>query len=42
MTVGPTLSWSNQAEKFDGEYADWANMLLSRNYREPFVVPERV
>jgi predicted dehydrogenase len=42
LTVGPTLSWNNQAEKFEGEHGDWANMLLSRTYREPFVVPEQV
>jgi hypothetical protein len=42
ITVGPTLNWNDPAEKFQGEYGDWANMLLSRNYREPFVVPEKV
>ncbi len=42
MTVGPTLSWNDQAEKFQGEHGDWANMLLSRTYREPFAVPEKV
>jgi len=42
LTVGPTLSWDNQAEKFQGEYSDWANMLLGREYRAPFVVPEKV
>jgi hypothetical protein len=36
------LNWNNAAEKFQGEYGDWANMLLSRDYREPFVVPEQV
>jgi predicted dehydrogenase len=42
MTVGPTLNWDGPAEKFQGEHGDWANMLLSRNFREPFVVPEKV
>ena len=42
LTVGPTLNWNNAAEKFQGEYGDWANMLLSRDYRDPFVVPEKV
>ncbi len=42
LTVGPMLNWNNQAEKFQGEYSEWANMLLSRTYRAPFVVPEQV
>ncbi len=42
LTVGPMLSWNNQAQQFQGEHGDWANMLLSRTYREPFVVPEKV
>jgi predicted dehydrogenase len=42
LTVGPTLNWSDSAEKFQGEHADRANVLLSRTYRQPFVVPEKV
>jgi predicted dehydrogenase len=42
ITMGPSLNWNNKAEKFENDYSDWANMLLSRNYREPFVVPEKV
>ena len=42
FTIGPTLNWNSRSEKFDNEYGDWANMLLSRNYREPFVIPEEV
>ena len=42
LTVGRTLSWNNQAEKFQGENGDWANMLVRRDYRAPFVVPEAV
>jgi predicted dehydrogenase len=42
ITAGPTLTWDGPAERFKGEYADWANMLLSRDYREPFVVPATV
>ena len=42
LTVGPMLSWNNRTERFENEGSDWANMLLSRNYREPFVVPDGV
>jgi len=30
------------SERFVGEFSDWANMLVKRNYREPFVIPEKV
>jgi hypothetical protein len=30
------------SERFVGEFSDRANLHLSRNYREPFVVPEQV
>lgn len=42
FTIGPTLNWNSRSEKFDKEYGDWANMLLKRNYREPFVISEEV
>jgi hypothetical protein len=42
ITVGPMLTMDPNKEKFVGEYSDWANMLVKRNYREPFVVPDRV
>jgi predicted dehydrogenase len=42
LTVGPTLDWNDSAGKFQGESADRANVLLSRTYRPPFVVPEKV
>jgi hypothetical protein len=29
-------------EQFVGEYSEMANMFLKRNYREPFVVPDKV
>ena len=38
--LGRTLLFDAQAEKFVG--APDANQLLSRPYRGPFVVPERV
>ncbi len=42
ITMGPMLTMNPRKEKFVGEYSDWANMYLKRNYREPFVVPEEV
>ena len=42
MAIGPMLTMDPKAEKFTGEYSEWANMYVKRNYREPFVVPERV
>jgi predicted dehydrogenase len=42
LTVGPMLTMDPQAEKFVDEHSDWANMYIKRNYREPFVVPDKV
>jgi len=42
ITVGPMLTMDPETEKFTGEHSDWANMLVKRNYREPFVVPDKV
>jgi hypothetical protein len=42
ITMGPMLTMDTRREKFVGEHSDMANMLVSRNYREPFVVPEKV
>ncbi len=42
ITIGPMLTMDPQKEKFVGEYSEWANMYVKRNYREPFVVPEKV
>jgi predicted dehydrogenase len=42
MALGPMLTVDPEQEKFVGEHADWANMLMKRNYREPFVVPDQV
>ena len=41
-TVGPSLAMNTKAERFEGPMADKANELLTRNYREPFVVPDKV
>ena len=42
ITLGPMLTMNPRTERFVGEYSDMANMYVKRNYREPFVVPERV
>jgi len=42
MTIGPALTMDTDGERFVGEFNGRANMLLARNYREPFVVPENV
>jgi predicted dehydrogenase len=42
ITMGPILTMDPQKERYIGEYGAMANMFLKRNYREPFVVPEKV
>jgi hypothetical protein len=42
ITIGPMLTMDAEKEQYVGEHSDMANMFLSRNYREPFVVPEKV
>jgi len=42
LTAGPTLTIDEKTERFTGEGAEWANMFVSRNYRRPFVVPQKV
>ncbi len=42
MTLGPWLAMDSDAERFVGELGNEANMYLARNYRQPFVVPEKV
>ena len=42
ITVGPMLTMDPDKEQFTGELSTEANMYLKRNYREPFVVPEKV
>ena len=45
-SLGPWLEIDAKNEKFvgTGEYgiSRWANEMLTRHYREPFVVPEKV
>jgi len=40
--MGPWVTIDPGIEKFVGEFSTEANAYLSRNYREPFVVPENV
>ena len=42
ITLGPTLTFDETKERFVDQHAEWANMYLKRNYREPYVVPEVV
>ena len=43
VTLGPWLEFDPEKEEFVGEWpAFWANKLVKRNYRKPFVVPETV
>ncbi|OHB75852.1 MAG: hypothetical protein A2Z25_01355 [Planctomycetes bacterium RBG_16_55_9] len=42
LTIGPLLTFDREREEFTGELSDCANMLVRRNYREPFVVPDQV
>jgi hypothetical protein len=36
------LTMDSDTERFTGEFSDEANRLVSREYREPFVVPAQV
>jgi len=40
--LGPWLKMDSSKEKFVGKFSRRANKLLTRNYRKPFVVPEKV
>ena len=40
--LGPWLSMDPEKEKFVGDFHERANELVTRQYREPFVVPEQV
>jgi predicted dehydrogenase len=42
VRVGPMLTFDPLGETFTGPLSDSANMFLSRNYREPFVLPRDV
>jgi predicted dehydrogenase len=40
--LGPWLEMDSSREEFTGEWAEQANRFLTREYRPPFVVPEKV
>ncbi|OHB67995.1 MAG: hypothetical protein A2Y77_16450 [Planctomycetes bacterium RBG_13_62_9] len=42
IRMGPMLTMDPQTERFTGPFSESANMFVSRNYREPFVVPEKI
>jgi hypothetical protein len=42
ITMGPMLTMDSKTERFVGDWSTEANMFIKRNYREPYVVPERV
>ena len=39
-TLGPWVTFDPKEERFVQDFADAANKLSRRQYREPFVVPE--
>jgi hypothetical protein len=42
ITIGPMLSFDKDKERFVGEFSEWANMFVRRDYRAPFIVPDEV
>ncbi len=42
IILGPMLSFDSDNEKYVGAFSQEANLHLTRNYRKPFVVPEKV
>mgnify|MGYP001024821150 CR=1 FL=1 len=42
VILGPMLSFDSGSEKFVGEFSNEANKYITRHYRKPFVVPEKV
>jgi hypothetical protein len=42
LIAGPVLEMDTARERYTGELSDRANALVTRRYRAPFVVPERV
>jgi len=42
ITLGPVLTMDPANERYVGENSDMANIFVKRNYREPFIMPDRV
>jgi hypothetical protein len=40
--LGPALTFDPVSERFVGDWSNESNLLLKRNYREPFVIREKV
>ena len=41
-TLGPMLTVDPKTERFVGDFSDKANKLVTREYRKPFIVPDKV
>jgi hypothetical protein len=41
LTLGPALTLDAKTGRFVGEASRWANMYLCRQYRPPFVLPDK-
>ncbi|MDP6635384.1 MAG: Gfo/Idh/MocA family oxidoreductase [Phycisphaerae bacterium] len=41
-TLGPMLTVNAETERFVGDFSDKANELVTRKYRRPFIVPDKV
>jgi hypothetical protein len=41
-TLGAMLTFDPDTERFRGEFSEEANQFLSREYRAPFLVPDKV
>jgi predicted dehydrogenase len=42
VALGPSLSFDPTEEKFRGEWSEYSNLLLRRDYREPFAIRDHV
>jgi predicted dehydrogenase len=40
--LGPMLTFDGEKEQFTGAFSAEANQIITREYREPFIVPEKV
>ncbi len=42
IKMGPMLAMNPDEERFEGTLGAYANMYVSRNYRAPFIVPDKL
>lgn len=42
VILGPWLTMDSRTERFTGDYSEQANQLISREYREPFAIRDKV